>query len=193
VTDVSRASLELQALSMRVESLAARVDFNDRRVGTLEGSAHRARPQGRSPEPSVATPIAAPPIAATPVVAIPVAEPNGTPADTTVSSGDAQTPEAARRRRRRRRGRRSGSGPGEYAAPRGTASLASPQREAPQASDAPSIVDGTHDSSGDATSVTGSSGPVHTDLRESAEAPPPAPVEPRVVSVSPPDADHRTD
>jgi cell division protein FtsL len=37
VTEVSRVTLELQALSMRVEALGARVDFNDRRVGHLEG------------------------------------------------------------------------------------------------------------------------------------------------------------
>lgn len=99
VTEVSRVSLELQALSMRVEALGARVDFNDRRVGHLEGSAHRARPQGR-PEPSIAS-------EAVEIDAVP-------PEPMAASAGDAQTSEVARRRRRRRRGRRSGSVPGEY-------------------------------------------------------------------------------
>ena len=45
VTEVSRVTLELQALSMRVESLDAKVDFNERRVRGIEGSVHRARPQ----------------------------------------------------------------------------------------------------------------------------------------------------
>jgi len=100
VTEVSRVSLELQALSMRVEALGARVDFNDRRVGNLEGSPHRARPQGRPPEL---------------IVPGPVVESDSAPAEpVTTSSGDTQTSDAARRRRRRRRGRRSGSGPGEY-------------------------------------------------------------------------------
>ena len=39
VTDVSRVSLELQALTMRIESLNARIDFNDRRVRSIEGAA----------------------------------------------------------------------------------------------------------------------------------------------------------
>jgi hypothetical protein len=38
VTEVSRVSLEAQALVLRVESLAAKVDFNERRVRGLEGS-----------------------------------------------------------------------------------------------------------------------------------------------------------
>ena len=36
VTEVSRTSIEMQSLSLRVEALSARVDFNDRRVRTLE-------------------------------------------------------------------------------------------------------------------------------------------------------------
>jgi hypothetical protein len=36
VTEVSRTSIEMQSLSMQVEALSARVDFNDRRVRTLE-------------------------------------------------------------------------------------------------------------------------------------------------------------
>src|SRR6185436_8780627 len=37
VTEVSRVSLEAQGLGLRVESLAAKVDFNELRVRGLEG------------------------------------------------------------------------------------------------------------------------------------------------------------
>src|SRR5688572_20613488 len=39
VAEVSRASIETQELALRVESLTSRVDFNDRRVRTLETAA----------------------------------------------------------------------------------------------------------------------------------------------------------
>ena len=78
---------------MRVESLNARVDFNDRRVRALEGGAHPGRAPARAPE-------AAPP---------------QTTADTPSPQESAETGggESARRRRRRRRGRRGGVPPGE--------------------------------------------------------------------------------
>ena len=106
VTDVSRASLELQALSLRIDSLDAKVDFNERRVRAIEGSAHRARPQGgpvKLPEPP-------------PAAAISHADVEPPPLVETQSPAAAEGPhtsEGARRRRRRRRGRRSGMGPGD--------------------------------------------------------------------------------
>jgi len=103
VTEVSRATLELQAQSLRVESLDAKVEFNERRVRGIEGSVHRARPQvvpGR-PEPSA---VSAP---------APEAEPASAEAPVAAPAEGGQTSESARRRRRRRRGRRSGMGPGE--------------------------------------------------------------------------------
>lgn len=111
VTEVSRVSLELQALTMRVDALAARVDFNDRRVGLIEGSAQRARPQGRAQEPVLSSP---------PTAALVTTGPNphgDAPAAGLPPAGalpDAQAPDVARRRRRRRRGRRGGPGPGEF-------------------------------------------------------------------------------
>ena len=117
VTEVARGSLESQSLSLRVESLSARVDFNDRRVRAFEGT------QGRAPRPQEA---AAPPSA----------QPadNGTPPESAVVplSTAGQPPQgpqappgdAPRRRRRRRRGRRgAGSGTG---APADTATGALP-------------------------------------------------------------------
>ena len=65
VTEVSRASLEMQALSMRVEALAAKVDFNERRVrgaskaaaSVAAARAHR-RPNDASPAPTAPEPLA---------------------------------------------------------------------------------------------------------------------------------------
>ena len=158
VTEVSRVSLELQALSMRVEALGARVDFNDRRVGHLEGSAHRARPQGR-PEPTVASP-------AVEMDVVP-SEPIGT------SGGDAQTSEVARRRRRRRRGRRSGSVPGEYSPAgvqgSGTTAVVTPASGEALAADSP--VDGAPEESSEMADVPGSLPAVQPDERHAAPVP----------------------
>jgi cell division protein FtsL len=109
VTEVSRVSIELQSLSMRVESLDAKVDFNERRVRSIEGSVHRSRPQGRPAEP----------VAASPAVG---AEPAPVEAatETATAAVEGQPSDGTRRRRRRRRGRRIGIAPGE-AAPVGAA------------------------------------------------------------------------
>jgi hypothetical protein len=95
VTEISRTSLEAQGLSMRVESLAAKVDFNERRVRGVENTQHQARP---APRPSDS----APPAASPP----PMRE--STPSDTPTADGSARdgSPDGGRRRRRRRRGRR---------------------------------------------------------------------------------------
>ena len=47
--EVSRASIEAQSLALRVESLATKVDFNERRVRTMEGT------QARTPRPQEAS------------------------------------------------------------------------------------------------------------------------------------------
>jgi hypothetical protein len=100
VLEISRTSLETQGLSMRVEALAAKVDFNERRVRGVENTVHQARPSGR-PE-SAPTP-QAPPVQPRESTA---------PSDTHAPEGVARegSPESGRRRRRRRRGRRSPMG-----------------------------------------------------------------------------------
>lgn len=96
VTEVSRASIEMQALSQRVEALAARVDFNDRRVRLLESTPAAVRGQ----RPQETAPAAAP------------APPSTLPAETaSTPNTPAPAADAPKRRRRRRRGRR-GSMPG---------------------------------------------------------------------------------
>ena len=90
--EVSRGSIDTQNLLLRVESLAAKVDFNERRVRSMEGAQVRVRPQ-ETVQPAQAASSAASEGAATPP-----------------QVGPAQPGEPSRRRRRRRRGRR-GPGP----------------------------------------------------------------------------------
>jgi len=94
VTEVSRTSVEMQALTSRVEALAGRVDFADRRVRTLESAPTQPRSQ-RQQEPSTpATPTAS------------IASATSTAEGTATPGGPIATSDVPRRRRRRRRGRR---------------------------------------------------------------------------------------
>jgi hypothetical protein len=101
VTDIARVEIDNQHLAHRVESLQARVDFNERRVRGLEHSQqqqqqhqHQSRPLSRPSE--------------SPIAPSPSTQPRS---DETPSTDHAAPPEGSgevRRRRRRRRGRRSG-------------------------------------------------------------------------------------
>jgi hypothetical protein len=93
VIEIARVEIDNQHLAHRVESLMARVDFNERRVRGLEQSQHQTRPAGRPAESSVVS--AAP------------SSPREETASVEHASNDA-SPDGGRRRRRRRRGRRSG-------------------------------------------------------------------------------------
>ena len=112
VTEVSRVSIEMQSLALRVESLSAKVDFNDRRVRSLESSV----PQGRQLPPPRAEQPRAEPRGEQPraehVAAVPTVVATGEAAVAAAIVGDAAVPpaEGTRRKRRRRRGRRSGGG-----------------------------------------------------------------------------------
>jgi hypothetical protein len=108
VTEVSRSAVDMQALSMRVESLSAKVDFNERRVRGVEGSLHHARPS-RPQEPITAASV---------------------PSETGPSEATSdQSVEGGRRRRRRRRGRRSGIPGAEGVLPTPTSLPAPQERE----------------------------------------------------------------
>jgi hypothetical protein len=109
VTEVSRTSIEMQALGTRIEALSARVDFNDRRVRTLENTPAVARSQ-RPQEPAPA------PVAAS--ESAPTGETMPTPTPTPAPTADGQ-----RRRRRRRRGRRGSMPAGESTAVPAAAAL----------------------------------------------------------------------
>jgi hypothetical protein len=94
VTDIARVEIENQHLTHRVESLSARVDFNERRVRGFEQAQHQSRPATRP---------------ADVVVAPGVSAPRDETATTTSDHVPSDTsPDGGRRRRRRRRGRRSG-------------------------------------------------------------------------------------
>jgi hypothetical protein len=90
VTELSRTTLEMQSLALRMEALDAKLDFNERRVRAMELTAHQARPASRPVESAPASSETA----AAPAAAAPGTAEGGS--------------EGARRRRRRRRGRRSG-------------------------------------------------------------------------------------
>ena len=106
VMEVSRGAIDAQALSMRIESLAAKVDFNERRVRSIENAMHQGRaPQSQRP---AQTEIAAP---ATP-------RPGEGATEAVAVEGQGDSP---RRRRRRRRGRRGGPGAPDIAVAADTA------------------------------------------------------------------------
>lgn len=136
VTEASRITLEMQALGQRVESLGAKVDFNERRVRAIEGSGHQPQQQ-RAPrnidrvvEPSPST---APPPTITD------AAPTGVPAAAAAAApaeGASSGSEAPRRRRRRRRGRRSGPGVGESIAATATGATDATEIDAGDADEA---------------------------------------------------------
>ena len=86
--------IEMQNLLMKMESLEAKVDFNDRRVRGFEQVLHTAKPASRPPDQPVSDAPA-------------VATPDG------VAAGSEGTSESSRRRRRRRRGRRGTVSGGE--------------------------------------------------------------------------------
>jgi hypothetical protein len=108
VSETAKLSIELQALTLRVESLGTRVDFADKRVRTLE-----AAPQPRH---GARAPVPEPNAHSSSVQVVSVAEsaPSGNPA---VATATDSTPgvEGQRKRRRRRRGRRTGGPFGDTA------------------------------------------------------------------------------
>jgi hypothetical protein len=95
VAESSRISIEMQALAARIESLSAKVEFNDRKVRALENTpaSAPARPSPRHPEAATA--------------------PTPQPESTTSESAAPGEGGEGRKRRRRRRGRRGGSGPAD--------------------------------------------------------------------------------
>jgi hypothetical protein len=113
VTEIARVTLEAQNVSLRMESLAGKVDFNERRVRGIEGALHQARPSGRREDTRreevrrEVQEIPAPQVVVQPTdVATP--EPS--------APAQSQPAEGSRRRRRRRRGRRGAAAPGEVVA-----------------------------------------------------------------------------
>jgi hypothetical protein len=130
VLETTRLTVELQALKLRVESAAARLDFAERRSRVAESRPpHRAQetqpaPQGRSrggqmrtppAQPAPPPPQAPPARPASPTQPAPGQAGPDAPADPAATpqparDGDQTGGGEARRRKRRRRGRRGGAG-----------------------------------------------------------------------------------
>lgn len=142
VTEIARTSIDTQSLSLKVEALATRVDFYERRVRGLENTAPAPAPP--APPSHHAQPMGARP-AGGEVPAGPSAGP-GAGAD---ASGD-----GTRRRRRRRRGRRGPGGLDGTGAPNGPADGVSEEDESPGGSDL--------DAPGDESDATSDSEPAST-------------------------------
>jgi hypothetical protein len=92
--ELSRSSIDTQHLLLRVESLSTKIDFNERRVRTLEGTQAQVRP---------------PRVDATPAAQSASTAGTSETSHSQPSASDTQSGDTPRRRRRRRRGRR---GPG---------------------------------------------------------------------------------
>lgn len=102
VTEIARLSLEAQHLGQQVESLSAKVDFNDRRVRAIEGGAHHAEVRAAAVTPPL-------PRQEPSRQSLARQEPGTAGTDGGAGGGsDQEQGDAARRKRRRRRGRRPG-------------------------------------------------------------------------------------
>ena len=104
VTDIARVEIDNQHLTHRVESLQARVDFNERRVRGLEYPPAPQQHQHQHQPRPVSRPVDTPVVSAPP----PAARADDAPSTDHAPSSPDASPEGSRRRRRRRRGRRSG-------------------------------------------------------------------------------------
>jgi hypothetical protein len=109
VLETTRMSIEVKSLKMRIESLASRLDFSERRVRALEGVV-QYRPEALRPREHRE---AAPEAAAGAVTEGAVADALGPGDGGAVPASRPEGEGAGRRRRRRRRGRRAGPGPVE--------------------------------------------------------------------------------
>jgi hypothetical protein len=105
VLEITRMSIEVKNLKMRVESVSSRLDFSERRARALESVVvyRQSADDAGEPEPAAPPVIVAMPQPADVRVATPVAAPP-TP---TVSGQPVEGPGQRSRRRRRRRGRRN--------------------------------------------------------------------------------------
>ena len=172
VTEIARLSLETQHLGQQVESLSAKVDFNDRRVRAIEGGVHQSE---------VRTAAATPPSARPDLARQDSARQDPARQDPVsggaAGGGDQAQGDGARRKRRRRRGRRPG-GPDTQSEMQSEMSsdmpAASGARMLPSAMDDgdSSTNDGSDDGTDDGTNDGGDDGPDDTGPGEDRAAPP---------------------
>lgn len=175
VTDIARAGIETQNLALRVESLGAKVDFNERRVRGLEQTQHQLKPSARPAEAPAPPP--------SPAASTAPAEARSTSSDSSERVSSEGSAEGGRRRRRRRRGRRSGGGqPHDMSAPPTNGPSAglseSPNQHADESDDSDLVSEEAIDAAGELSDVTGTPA---TDVEPPADS---SPVEP-VLHVAP--------
>jgi hypothetical protein len=151
VLETSRVSIEMQALSARVESLSTKVDFNDRKIRTLESTPPTSapRPAPRHQEPIAVSSVSPPELPA---------------ADAASGEGTGES----RRRRRRRRGRRGGGAPGDSTGPAATLAAVDDDIDAADAAD----IDEDEPDASETTSFVAASAPA-SPFAGVPEAPPP--------------------
>jgi len=166
--EVTRLSIEVHNMKMRVESVSSRLDFDERRGRALENVVQyrQSRPSGnqrtQAPRPQPAPSVTAPATAAAPAAALPAVPAAAIPADAAAlapqpgvvappSAGQADRTEGdgERRRRRRRRRRRPGQTMGDQAGGGGTATDAGSDASANDTADW--VADGGPDAESDAS------------------------------------------
>jgi hypothetical protein len=111
VFELTRSGIEVKNLKMRVESLASRLEFNERRARALESVVVYRTPDDDRTETSAAdTPLASGELTTLALPISPASAPSSQPppASGNASPGAGEGPGQRSRRRRRRRGRRSG-------------------------------------------------------------------------------------
>src|SRR5712691_7928160 len=121
VVELTRAGIEVKNLKMHVESLASRLEFNERRARALE-SAVVYKPSDAEPQRSQSTviphpsqPLSAPTPAAPPQPFVSPAQAQSGPPGVAPQGGiPGEGPGQRSRRRRRRRGRRNGSAEAQF-------------------------------------------------------------------------------
>jgi hypothetical protein len=115
VVELTRTGIEVKNLKMRVESLASRLEFNERRARALESAVvYKPSDEEGPPRPAVAAPTPSAPPTPQP--------PASSPQPPHAQSGiPAEGPGQRSRRRRRRRGRRGGGAvAGQFGSPAAT-------------------------------------------------------------------------
>lgn len=121
VVELTRLGIEVRTVRMRAESLASRLEFNERRARALESVVvYKPGDEREAPAASVGRAVSQfqPPAMQSPASSSTVQEPQGRPEQgrettssgqaTSTSPGQAEGPGQRSRRRRRRRGRRGG-------------------------------------------------------------------------------------
>ncbi|OFV91043.1 MAG: hypothetical protein A3G76_11265 [Acidobacteria bacterium RIFCSPLOWO2_12_FULL_65_11] len=148
VIEAARLGLEVKSLKMRVESVASRLEFSERRARTLESTiAYKPSAEDRAvpapsipPPPPPSSPPPSPPLSASassPPLA-PASAPPTVSGHRPMGPGPSGAPDGQRRRRRRRRGRRGGGSRAvNFGAPPGEGNRGGPGGPGGAASGAP--------------------------------------------------------